>query len=112
MDRQGVTEMAEAKQASKPQIPKIEWDDTNMQTTYSNVANAASTREEFTILFGTNKTWNPGKDKQVTVELTDRMVMNPYAAKRLYLLLGGVIKEYESRYGPIQIQGVDTGAAN
>jgi hypothetical protein len=36
---------------------------------------------------GTNQTWNFREQKEVTVELTDRIVLNPFAAKRLLLLL-------------------------
>jgi hypothetical protein len=32
--------------------PKIRWDDSNMKSSYANVCNVASTREEFVLLFG------------------------------------------------------------
>ena len=84
--------------------PKVEWDDSKMSTTYANVANAASSREEVTLLFGTNQTWNLAKDKEVKVELTDRIILSPFAAKRLWLILGGVLKEYESRFGKLDLE--------
>ena len=90
---------------SNAQPTKIRWDDRNMRSTYANVCNVASTREEVTLLFGTNQTWHTGQ-KELTVDLTDRMILNPYAAKRLSLLLNNVIKEYESRFGEI---GLETG---
>ncbi len=87
--------------------PRIRWDGSHMKSTYANVCNVASTREEVTLLFGTNQTWN--RDQQeVTVELSDRIILNPYAAKRLLLLLQGVIAEYEQRFGTIDI-GAGTG---
>ncbi len=79
---------------------KIRWDDSNMRSTYANVCNVASTREEVTLLFGTNQTWHTGQ-KELTVDLSDRIILNPYAAKRLSLLLNNVITEYESRFGEI-----------
>ena len=84
--------------------PKVEWDDSKMNTTYANVANAASTREEVTLLFGTNKSWNISKDNPVKVELSDRIILSPFAAKRLWLILGSVLKEYESRFGELDIE--------
>jgi hypothetical protein len=96
-------ETAKATEQAGRSIPKVEWDDSKMKTTYANVANAASTREEVTVLFGTNQTWNLAKDKEVVVELTDRIILSPYAAKRLWLLLGGVLKEYESRFGKLDV---------
>ena len=79
---------------------KIIWDDSNMRSTYANVCNVASTREEVTLLFGTNQTWHTGQ-KELTVGLSDRIILNPYAAKRLSMLLNNVVKEYESRFGEI-----------
>ena len=60
---------------------KIKWDDSNMRSAYANVCNVAGTREEFVLLFGMNQTWNPSQ-KELTVQLSDRVVMNPFAAKR------------------------------
>ena len=92
---------------------KVRWDDSKMSSTYANVCNVASTREEVTILFGTNQTWHTG-GKEVVVELSDRIIVNPYAAKRLTGLLNAVIKQYEDRFGEIDIekQSGHTGPVN
>jgi len=82
--------------------PRVKWDDTGMKTTYANVCNVASSREEVTILFGTNQTWN-SRDREVSVSLSDRIIVSPYAAKRLAILLGNVVKEYEKRFGTLGI---------
>ena len=74
-----------------------------MQTSYANVVNAASTREEVTLFFGTNQTWNPTDAKEFTVRLSDRIVVSPYAAKRLWTILGAVLGEYEKRFGPLKL---------
>ena len=81
---------------------KVHWDDSKMKSTYANVCNVASTREEVTLLFGTNQTWHSG-GKEVTVELSDRIILNPYAAKRLTGLLNAVVEQYEDRFGKIDI---------
>lgn len=82
--------------------PKIKWDDSSMKSSYANVANVTSTREEVVMLFGINQAWNRGQ-KEVTIQLTDRIIVSPYAAKRLATLLEGVMKEYESRFGPLSV---------
>lgn len=87
---------------AKPQ-PKVNWDDSNMDTSYANVVNAASTREEVILLFGTNQSWK-GVEDEVDVHLSNRIILNPYAAKRLAILLGGVVSQYEKRFGTL---GVD-----
>ncbi len=81
---------------------KIKWDDSNMKSSYANVCNVTSTREEVVMLFGMNQAWNRGQ-KEVTIQLTDRIVISPYAAKRLSMLLGNVVKEYENRFGTLNI---------
>lgn len=83
-------------------LTKVRWDDSKMRSTYANVCNVASTREEMTMLFGTNQAWHTGQ-AELTVELTDRIVMNPYAAKRLSILLNNTIREYEARFGELRI---------
>lgn len=78
----------------------IKWDVAKMETSYANVCNVSSTREEFTILFGINKTWNP-EQRELTVDMSDRIILNPFAAKRMAMLLSNVIRQYEERYGEI-----------
>ena len=81
---------------------KIKWDDSNMKSAYANVCNVSSTREEVVMLFGVNQAWNRGQ-KEVTIQLTDRIIISPYAAKRLASLLEGVVKEYEKRFGDLNV---------
>ena len=88
-------------------VPKVHWDDSEMTTCYANVVNAAATHEEVTVFFGTNQTWNVRSENEVTIKLSDRVILNPLAAKRLFLLLGGVLKDYESRYGTLEVKGSD-----
>ena len=83
---------------------RINWDDSKMQSSYANVCNVTSTREEVTLLFGTNQVWHSGQ-RDVTVELHHRIVVNPFAAKRLCALLQQVIQEYESRFGSLETSG-------
>jgi hypothetical protein len=81
---------------------KIVWDDTSMRSVYSNVANVAGGREEIVLLFGMNQAWHAGQ-KEVQVQLTDRVVLSPFAAKRLAILLNNVINDYEKRYGALEV---------
>ena len=77
--------MAEAKKSEDvkgAEGTKIKWDDSNMKSAYANVCNVSSTREEVVMLFGVNQAWNRGQ-KEVTIQLTDRIIVSPFAAKRL-----------------------------
>jgi hypothetical protein len=100
-DTEAPSPAGEKQQAS---ASRVEWDDSKMDTTYANVANAASTREEVALVFGTNKTWKISEDKPVKIELTNRIILSPFAAKRFALLLNGVLDEYESRFGKLEVE--------
>jgi hypothetical protein len=82
---------------------KVTWDDRKMVTTFANVVNVLATREEVTILFGLNQTWNTPQARDLTVELSNRMILTPYAAKRLLTLLQARMAEYEARLGPLTL---------
>jgi hypothetical protein len=92
-------------EASKAQaeLPRINWDQSKMKTTYANVCNVSSTREEVSVLFGTNQSVNVAQNG-ITVELTDRIILNPYAAKRLAHILSGVLQQYEAAFGALPIE--------
>jgi len=83
------------------QTPKINWDDTQMQSTYANVCNAVGTREEVVLFFGIS---NPPNTEGVdlSVKLSDRVILSPYAAKRLANLLTNVVTQYEQRWGALE----------
>jgi len=93
----------EAAAESTVEGTKIRWDDSNMKSAYANVCNVSSTREEVVMLFGVNQAWNRGQ-KEVTIQLTDRIIVSPFAAKRLSMLLSAVVKEYENRFGTLNIE--------
>ena len=96
-----VTESTQAQQTGAQ--PKIFWDSSNMRSAYANVFNVSGAREEFVLLFGMNQAWDAGQ-QELKVQLTDRVVMSPFAAKRFATLLNNVIKDYEKRYGAIEIE--------
>ncbi len=84
-------------------MPKVRWDDSGLKSSYANVANVTSTREEVVMIFGMNQAWQNGQ-KEVTVHLTDRIILSPFAAKRLAGLLQNVLREYESRFGVLSVE--------
>ena len=86
-----------------PQPATVGWDDSDMKTSYANVVNISSTREEVTLLFGTNQTWRTDQS-QLTVKLSDRIIISPFAAKRLALVLSQTIQRYEKAFGVIEVQ--------
>ncbi|ANG63894.1 hypothetical protein A8C75_16360 [Marinobacterium aestuarii] len=88
------------KPKQKVATPTIKWDDSRMKSTYANVCNVSSTREEITLLFGLNQAWN-AQQKELSIELSDRIILNPFAAKRMATLLNNVLAQYEERFGEV-----------
>jgi len=48
--------------------------------------------------------WHAGQ-KEVTIQLTDRIILSPHAAKRLSLLLGNLVKQHQERFGALSNEG-------
>lgn len=83
---------------------KISWDDSEMQSAYANVATATANREEFFLLFGSHQHWRGTREEtdSVDVKLANRIVMSPFAAKRLAIILSQSLKAYEDQFGKIE----------
>jgi hypothetical protein len=98
---------SEPQASPAPETPRsttVQWIDKNMATHFANVVNVQSTREQVDLFFGTNQTWNVGGGGQVAVELSNRIILTPFAAKRLWTVLGGVLREYETRHGHLEVE--------
>ena len=74
-----------------------------MTTHFANVVNIQSTQEQVDLFFGTNQTWNSGEDRPLSIELSNRLILSPFAAKRLSMALSRVLTEYEQRYGSLDV---------
>ena len=80
----------------------LKFDISKLTSSYANFCNANSTREEVVLNFGVNKNWERGpQPDSVEIELNHRIVLSPFAAKRLTGLLQQLMKEYEARYGTL-----------
>ena len=88
-----------AEQAAGEQT-RVRWNSTDLKSTYCNVANATSTREEVVLNFGVNQNWDRSAG-ELEIQLQHRIILSPFAAKRLNDLLARLISEYESRYGKL-----------
>ena len=80
---------------------RVHWDTSELKSSYCNVCNASSTREEVVLNFGVNSNWDQGL-AEMDVQLHHRIILSPFAAKRLRDVLSNLIKEYETRYGSLK----------
>jgi hypothetical protein len=91
---------AAAATADKKAQQQVKLDMSQLKSSYCNVANVTSTREEVVLNFGINQNWDLGQ-KAMDVELLHRVILSPFAAKRLNNMMTKLLQEYESRYGAL-----------
>lgn len=84
--------------ASAVPASNVKWNVENLKSSYVNFANANSTQEEVVLNFGTNHNWDRS-GSAAEIELSHRIVMSPFAAKRLADLMAKLVAQYEARYG-------------
>jgi hypothetical protein len=96
--------------AQKQNQRKILWDHSEMKSVYANVFNVVPTQEEITILFGMIQAWQSGQ-RDLKVRLSDRVVLSPFAAKRLCLILNNVMRAYEAKFGELNVDFLRPNAA-
>lgn len=92
------------RQASPPgtrQTLRFRTDD--LKSSYCNMCNATSTREEVVLNFGLNQNWDQptAQPDVLEVDLQHRVVLSPFAAKRLSEALTQLMADYEARYGKL-----------
>lgn len=91
------------REAARTQAPggtKVKFDDSKMHSSYANVCNISFTREEVLLLFGISEAWQSGQ-AEVNVQLTERVILSPFAAKRMHVLLGAILQQYEQKFGTL-----------
>ncbi len=86
----------------RPTTVMVKWDDADITNSYANVCNVSSSREEVVMVFGMNKAWEKG-GADIVVKLSNRIILSPFAAKRLSLLLNNVLQQYEERFGKLDV---------
>ena len=80
---------------------RVRWNTNALKSSYANFCNATSTREEVVLNFGVNHNWERSP-QEMEIDLEHRIVLSPFAAKRLNQLLSKLMTEYESRYGELK----------
>lgn len=89
--------------------PTVKFDDAGITNAYANVCNVSSSREEVVLVFGMNNAWERDAS-EVRVKLNSRVILSPFAAKRLSLLLDNVVKQYEARFGAMDVGAIQAAA--
>jgi hypothetical protein len=81
----------------QPAHAKVCWNTQSLNSSYANFCKGTSTREEVVLNFGVSNNWER-TPKDTETELAHRIVLSPFAAKRLSGIFDKPIGEHESRY--------------
>ena len=97
---------AEGQPPAQPQNPQaaehqIHLDDRNAHVAYANFARVTATPEELIMDLALNP--NPFNQGKQDIQVTQRLIMNFYTAKRLLIALHQTIQRHEQTYGSIEL---------
>lgn len=85
---------------------RLRMDERNMTTSYANAFRTNGTAEEVMLDFGIN-TMTPAQQQggqgEIVFQVSNRIVMNYYSAKRLAITLSQLIRRHEEEYGELQL---------
>ncbi|MCC5828790.1 MAG: DUF3467 domain-containing protein [Phycisphaeraceae bacterium] len=80
---------------------RIQVDEEDVPTTYASICRVSGTAEEFTVDFaGPLKQTGQGT---ASLRVLERVYLNPWAAKRLAMMLQQAVGQYEQTYGTIEL---------
>lgn len=81
---------------------RLHLDTSDLKSSYCNICNASSTREEVVLSLGVNHNWELDRSGDVDVKLLHRVILSPFAAKRLSEVLSKLMTDYETRHGELK----------
>ena len=90
----------QGQQGAAPQS-EVVLDDKNAHIAYANFARVTATPEEVIIDFALNP--NPFMTGRQDIQVSQRLIVNFYTAKRLWIALGQTIQRHEATYGSVEL---------
>jgi Protein of unknown function (DUF3467) len=88
-------------QPQQQQRTEIVLDDKQAHAAYANFARVTATPEEVIIDFALNP--NPFMAGRQEISVSQRLIVNFYTAKRLWIALGQTIQRHEATYGSVEL---------
>ena len=108
---------AQAQQQTGQQQVRLRIDQRDMHTSYANAFRTNATAEEVIVDFGLNQLVSGQRQQgqssgdepagEIVFQLSNRVIMNYYSAKRLVLTLGQLIRRYEDQFGELKLNVAD-----
>ena len=87
--------------AAAGQQMQISIDDASAAVSYSSLVRVGGSAEELMLDFA--GPLRPVSPRAATMKVDNRIIMSPWAAKRLSMALQQAIERYEQAYGPLEI---------
>lgn len=87
--------------AADPQRVNVQFDDAGAAVCYANFCRVSRSPEEIILDVGLNP--HPGGGVPSKVTVAQRIVMNPYTAKRLLGALNVALSQHEATFGEVQV---------
>ncbi len=86
-----------------PAQPAIRWDEAKARTISPTICTISATPDEFVFLFG-RKDPLGRHGQRPTVRDAERVIVSPFIAKRLAASLDELLRQYELRFGPLDLR--------
>ncbi len=96
---------------------RLRMDERNRTSAYANAFRTSATAEEVIIDLGLNQAvplqQTPGREgngqpsAEILFEISHRMILNYYTAKRLALTLGQLVHHHEQQFGELKLNAAD-----
>ncbi len=83
--------------------PQLAVDDSKAHTTYSSNCVINATPEEFVVGFVREMQSGPGSDNTAVLTVESKVIMSPWAAKRLVMALARTLRSFEETYGELEV---------
>jgi hypothetical protein len=80
--------------------PQVTLDESNLQPGYANFCRVSSTPEEMILDFGLNP--NPYGNTNTTINVSHRIIVNHFTAKRLLTALSRALQRHEQAFGVLE----------
>jgi hypothetical protein len=108
---------AQAREQTGQQQVRLRINEADVKTSYTNAFRTNCSAEEVIIDFGMNMVVpNPAANKpgagdqpagEITFHVNDRVIMNYFTAKRLAVLLGNIVRQYEKGFGELKLNAAE-----
>lgn len=102
-NRNGVAPKSPASPTPESSQAKIRWDSSNIRSIHADAFTVSAGQEEIVLLFGKSQPRDARKP-QAVVQALRTITLNPFTAKRFATLLNNLIREYESKFGPLEVK--------